>query len=423
MPNNTSSSEFILVEQAMGNPPGWLIYWGITVVAFFFSTVLGISAMISYPDILKAEATTYIDHPPIDLFAKTKGTIHTILVQNNDTVQYNTPVLVLESTANWKAVLQLDTRLQQETKTTINTNLSSNDLGELSTLYYELVLLYKQIKDATQNDITSKRILTTHEEVVQNKTLNTSLLKQKKVFEKELSNIKNNLDRSEKLLQDGIISQQEFEQKENTYLQSKRELHRIESAIISNKIKIQQLKIQIPESKKQQHDFFFNLETAFEQKKEALKTAVTKWKEQYILCATSEGIVSMNKNLQKGNQVITTEPLLTILPFIEQKKSFLKAKMDANGLGKIKLGQKATVYFNNYPSTEYGVLTAQVLEISSIPTENQYEVVLALPEEWLTNYGISIPKQQKMKVNIAVQTKEYTLLSRIFSGLLDVIKN
>lgn len=423
MPNNKQTSEFTLVEQAMGNPPGWLTYWGITVVAIFLSVVFGISATIRYPDILKAPATTYIDKPPIDIFVKDNGIIQTLLVQNNDTVSYNSPLLILKSTADWKAVLTLDSLIEKTSTSIINEELHSKELGELSTIYRELTLLYRQIKDANQSDITSKRVLTTHKEIEQNQLLNSSLLKQKQVFEKQLSNIKRDLKRSKDLLNSGVISQQEFEQKENIYLQNERELHRLESGIISNKIKIQQLKIQIPESEKQQHDLFFQLETNFEQKKEVLRTSIKKWKEKYILRAPSLGTTVLQNNTQKGTHVKTTTPVLTIIPFTEQKKSFLKAQVEATGIGKIQIGQKATVYLTNYPSPEFGTLTAEVFKIAAIPTENKYEVLLQLPKDWTTNYGTPIPKQSQMSANIAIQTKEYTLLERVFSGLLDVLNN
>lgn len=423
MPNNTEESEFVLVEQAMGNPPGWLTYWGITVIAVFLGVALGVTAMIRYPDVLNAEAMTYIDRPPVDVFAKKNSTVHTLLVQNNDTVQYDMPLLILESTADWKAILEIDALLQEGSRGLVKADLLSKELGTISTLYHEIALLDGQIKDANQSDITNQKVAGIRKEISQNKILNASLKEQKAVFEQELENIKKDLGRSMELAENGSISQQEFEKKENLYLQSKRELHRMESAIISNTIKIQQLELRIPESEKQKHDLFFNLENTFAQKKETLRTAIEQWKGEYILYAPSAGTIVLNNSLQEGDQVTNAKPFITIMPLIQQKESFLKATMDSKGIGKIELGQKATVYFNNYPSVEYGTLTAEVKKIARIPTENKYEVILDLPQEWKTNYGIVIPKQQKMGANIAVQTKEYTLLERVFSGFLDVLNN
>lgn len=423
MPNNTPSSEFVLVEQAMGNPPGWLTYWGITVIAVFIGVVLTITGTISYPDVLNAEASTYIDRPPVDVYSQRGGTIHSLLVSENDTVEYNTPLLVLESTANWQAVLELDALLQQSNASIINKNLLTQELGELNTLYQELAIIDLQIKDANQSDITDTRIGAIRKEISQNKILNASLIKQKEVFEKELKNIQKDMKRSKELAANGSISVRELEQKENNCLQGERELHRMEAAIISNTIKTQQLEAQIPESQKQRHDFFFSLKTSFQQKKETLKTAVERWKEQYIVYAPASGTIIQNNTLQEGKQVTNAKPFMTIAPLIKQKESFLKATMDANGIGKVSLGQKATVYFNNYPSPEYGTLQAVVQKIARIPTENKYEIILELPQDWITNYGITIPKQQKMGATIAVRTKDYTLLERVFAGLLDVLRN
>lgn len=421
MPDNQQSTEFALVEQAMGNPPGWLTYWGITVIIVFLGVVLGITSIIQFPDTLKAEAMTYIDKPPINLFPQRAGTVHALLVKDNDTVAYNSPLLVLESTADWKAILQLDSLLQ--TESSFKTNLLSKELGTLNRPYQELLLLDRQIKDAYQNNITNKLTTGTRKEIAQNKTLNRSLQAQKKVFQKEIDNIEIDLERAKKLLQDGVLSQQEFEQKENIFFQSKRTLHQMESAIISNNIKIQQLALQIPVSEKLQHDLLFNLETAFQQKKELLQTAIDQWKQMYILSAKSAGQVVLNNDLQQGSQLQPEQAYMTITPFIENKKSYIKAKIDVAGSGKIALGQKAIVYFNNYPSAEYGTLSATVLKIAPIPTEEQYEVLLALPTDWVTNYEMTIPKQHNMMASIAIQTKEYTLLERIFAGLIDAISN
>lgn len=423
MPDNTPTTEFTLVEQAMGNPPGWLTYWGITVVSLFLSIVLGIAAVISYPDVLQAKATTYINRPPVEVFAKQTKTINTLLVQEKDTIECNTPLIIFESSAAWEAVLTLDTLLKNK-NTPINTKyLLASNLGTLNTAYQELVLLEQQIKDAYTTDITPDRIRTIKKEIEQNKALNASLLKQKEVFEKELNNIRKDWERSKTLLQDGVISPQEFEQKENVYWQSKRSFHQMESTLISNQIKIQQLSLQIPESEKQKHDFFFKLTTERSKKYEVLKTAIGKWKKEHILYAPIAGVLEFNSITLEGNQISPDIPVLTILPNTAQKQAFLKALMDANGIGKVAVGQKATVSFNNYPSAEYGILTAEVIEIAPIPTDNQYEVLLKLPQSWVTNYGVSIPKQQKMNAHIAIQTKEFTLLERIFSGLLDVLKN
>ncbi|MGH1335743.1 MAG: HlyD family secretion protein [Aureispira sp.] len=422
MPEHEPTTEFTLVEQAMGNPPGWLTYWGITVIIVFLGVVLAITSMIQFPDTLKAEAITYIDKPPIELFSPRAGTVHALLVKEGDTVQPNIPLLVLESTADWKVVLQLEQVLQQQMSTN-EVPLSSTKLGVLNNPYQELVLLEARLKDAHQNNITNKLTTGIRKEIEQNKTLNASLREQKKVFQKEINNLSIDLERAKKLLQEGALSQQEFEQKENTYFQSKRTLHQMESAIISNNINVQQLELQIPVSEKKQHDLLFNLETAFQQKKEQLQTAINQWKKTYILSAKSTGKIVLNNDLQEGAQLQPEQAYSTITPFVEDKKSYIKAKIEALGSGKITVGQKAIVYFNNYPSVEYGTLSATVLKIAPLPTEKQYEVLLELPTEWITNYDITIPKQQKMGATVAIQTKEYTLLERIFAGLTDALAN
>ena len=423
MPEQSSPTEFTLVEQAMGHPPGWLTYWGITVVVLFLGVVLGITSLVKFPDTLKAEALTYIDRPPVVLFPHRPGVVQALFVQEGDSVAYDSPLLILESTANWSAVLQLDSLLQIGRLLTRSQPFLSKDLGALNKPYQALLLLDHQLKDAYQNNITQQLVSGTRNEMEQNKRLNASLQEQKKVFQKEIDNITVDLRRARKLRQDGALSQQKLEEKENLFFQSKRTLHQLESAIIANNIKIQQLSLKIPVSEKQQHDLLFNLETAFKQQQELLQTAVEQWKNNNLLYAKSAGRIVLNKGLQVGSQLKVEEAYLTITPFIADKKSYLKATLEAAGSGKISIGQKALVYFNNYPSAEYGALSATVLKVAPIPTEEKYEVLLALPTDWVTNYDLTIPKQHNLSATVAIQTKEYTLLERIFSGLIDAVNN
>ena len=421
MPEDQSTSEFTLVEQAMGNPPGWLMHWGITVIVVFLGVVVGIMAVVQYPDAIQAEASTYIDKPPIDLFPPKPGVVHAVLVADQDTIAYHTPLIVLESTADWKTICRLDSLLQQDQLP--QANLSPKVLGVLNEPYQKLLLLALQIKDADQTNITALLKKGTLKEIEQNKVLNASLQAQIAVFQQEIDNIAADLKRSRRLVKEGSISQREFEQKENEYLQSKRALHQMESNIISNNIRINQLEREIPISNKQQHDLLFQLENDFQQQKERLQALINQWKKEHILCAKASGKIALNNDLQQGRQLQSDQRYGTLMPFIENKKSYVKANIPALGSGKITPGQQAIVYLNSYPSAEYGTLHATVVKVAPIPTEKEYEVLLVLPDDWVTNYGKAIPKQHNLLASVAIQTKAYSLLERVFASLMDAVTN
>ena len=93
----------LAIDNIMGKPPSWVIYWGITVISIFMLIILGIATIINYPDTLQTKAIVYIDEIPIKVFCKHPGVIQEILVKENQIIETNTPLVVLKSTADWKS--------------------------------------------------------------------------------------------------------------------------------------------------------------------------------------------------------------------------------------------------------------------------------------------------------------------------------
>ena len=69
--------------------------------------------------------------------------------------------------------------------------------------------------------------------------------KTEKVLQKELDNLKKNYSRNKKLKDNNIISELDFENGENDYLQYSRKLDDLNIQLINNSFKIEQLKSQI----------------------------------------------------------------------------------------------------------------------------------------------------------------------------------
>lgn len=422
--NDNQTATHIAVNQVMGNPPNWIVYWGITVLIFFIAVVLGISVFIKYPDTLGTQATAYINEIPVEVFSTQEGVINTILVKENTFVTYNQPLIILASRANWKEVLQLDTLLRRESLPLDDLiAINSSNLGELRTAYQKLVIIKEKMEYHATHDITQQRKQSIANEIIDNEKLYQSLLKQKKVYKQEIKNLSNDVNRSKDLEEYGSIATIELEQKENKLLQSQRGLEALNSNLISISMNISRLKGDIVENQKTKTDLFSELRRNYWQEKATLQTSIELWKNRYIIFAPCNGNTTFAQKLVIGSLIKKEQSLVTILPPSNKEKSFLKATINPRGIGKLTAGQKATVAFENYPSNEYGTLIATVSKIAPIPTNNTYEVTLEMPENWSTNYGIVIPKKTKMNALVSIQTKEYSLLERIFSGLLDALNN
>ncbi len=97
--------------------------------------------------------------------------------------------------------------------------------------------------------------------------------------------------------------------------------------------------------------------------------------------------------------------------------------MPIKSSGTLKVGQKAIVNLENYPSNQYGTVNGIVKDISLLPNEENYRVEIELPEGLKTTYKKEIPIRPSLKANVSINTQEYSLLERIFQNILDITKN
>ncbi|MEY4905569.1 MAG: hypothetical protein RLZZ292_3384, partial [Bacteroidota bacterium] len=122
------------IQFLLGNPPSWTMRYGIMVVAIVFSVLLLLSYVIKYPDVVTARVVLTTENPPIRMLAPTQGRVQALLVRENDTVSVGTLLAVLDNTADWKAVLQLEKLLIEKDALTIQPPQQLN-LGNLQNLY------------------------------------------------------------------------------------------------------------------------------------------------------------------------------------------------------------------------------------------------------------------------------------------------
>ena len=99
------------IRQMIGQPPSWLLNYGITAVACVVIILLALSYFIKYPDIVTCKVTLTTENPPIRNLSKTSGRVSDILIKNNDTVNAGQILAVMENTADWRDVLTLEKQI------------------------------------------------------------------------------------------------------------------------------------------------------------------------------------------------------------------------------------------------------------------------------------------------------------------------
>lgn len=77
------------IEYLMGNPPSWMMKYGITIIAAVIILLLLLSYFIQYPDVIETKVVLTTSNPPIRLIAQNGGQIVELLITSDQLVQEN----------------------------------------------------------------------------------------------------------------------------------------------------------------------------------------------------------------------------------------------------------------------------------------------------------------------------------------------
>ncbi|GAA4278463.1 HlyD family secretion protein [Aquimarina mytili] len=407
------------VQEILTRVPNWMIRWGNLLILILVLLLLFLSWLIKYPDVIPAEAIITTQIPPQKEYAKVSGKIESILVEDNQIVPQNTPLAILQSSANYKDVFLLksivDTiKINNKSFTFPLEDLPVLFLGDIETSFalfensYSEYILNKELQPFSNEAIANQISLS---ELYRRQQ---SLMAQKKLGKTELDFKRKELQRQKNLFEKGVISAQEYESKELDYLQVKRNYE-------NNDVQLSQIKENISNAtktskgteinkRKEEINLFKKVLQSFDQ----LKKSIKDWELQYVLQSDIEGRVSF-LNFWTKNQTVTQGDLVFIVIPSEDSSYVAKIKAPSQNSGKIKIGQVANIRLENFPDDEFGTLKGNVKHISLLPDKNGlYLIDVELPKKLITTYNKEIPFKQEMRGVVEIVTEDLRLMERFF---------
>ena len=131
-PHEIRLNEQSQIQAILGRPPGWILRWGITFVAFCVLALLAVSWIVRYPDIIEAKVKLVTENPPLHMFAQSSGQLTHLLVEDKQEVNKYRLLAVLENSAEYLDVLRLEkllTEVKENSKTKIPDDM---ELGAVS---------------------------------------------------------------------------------------------------------------------------------------------------------------------------------------------------------------------------------------------------------------------------------------------------
>lgn len=430
MPEIVQKEEHLAIENIFGKPPGWILNWGITLGFIFIIICFGFAYFIKYPDKLSMQGELIVGHKPVEILPKVSGLIDSLYVEDKSFVEKGSVLINIKSTSEEKSFQQFYIFAQSFKSINhipdyliIKAPIELK-LGELSPSYTTLNQAFLEFQNYLRDVSVFVKNDALEKEIKQINKLNGSLNKQGEYYHQDVSLTEKDYNRNLTLEKEGVIAQVDREKAESKLLNEKRNLEAFQSNIISNDVRIQQLKTQIAELTAQRRNGLNIRVFNINQQIDDLKSKIVEWQDKYIIKAPIAGQIVFKHSISANDFIKASEPMITIIPNLSQNRDLIiEGLLPIRSSGTLKIGQKAIVHLDNYPSNQYGTLNGNVKEISLLPNGDSYRVKIKLSEGLITSYNKEIPLQPSLKAYVSINTQEYSLLERIFQNVLDITKN
>jgi len=424
------------IDDLIGNAPGWLLHSGITIVGLVITVILGMSAIISYPDKIVAEGIMSSSNPPIAHVNQVTGIIEHIYVENGEIVEEGEPLIYLKNDVNIKDLELLDKFIQHyESNNYIPGFLRipfPDDLllGDMQTEYSQLQLQFAQFQQTLRQSGVFQQLKTIDNEIDRIRELRTILVKEKAYSSEEMALIERDFNRNVTLNHEGVISDADKEKVEGEWIRFQKSYTNLDNGIIRNKITEEQLILQSQQLTEERANQVAAHQYNINQIIETLKSSILKWEKNHYVKAEIKGQVMYEPNLNKDKHVNANSNLLSIIPQAGLDSRHINAYVKHDGIGKIGINDKCILKVNAYPYKEYGTITSKVSNISRIPVSFEeiqavedygYLILIEIPDTLITNHDVEIPFRPQSRVVAEIITEDKTVLHRILDTFISLI--
>ena len=419
------SEEF---DEVLSGSPPWILRWGITIIACVVLILLIGSAVFKYPDIISSSVSLTGTTPVAGVVARSSGKLQELYVQNNQQVEAKAFLAVIENPAKTEDVIQLKEILRKldsglDTIALVPSQLLQ--LGSLQPLYSSFSLTmseYRQFKELAYH---LKKISLMKGRIAQNEVYYTNMMRQKEISEAQIKLAHQQYTRDSLLEAKILISKEELERSHSQYLQSSLSAENMDRSLENLQIQLAQMYESLYDTEYQYQEKKNTLETQLRSLINLLKTEVNTWEMNYVLTTPIEGVITFTQYWTKNQNVAAGNVVFNIVPD-NQGEIIGKAMLPTERSGKVKVGQKVNIRFNNYPDNEYGIVKGVVKNISLIPASQgqgtkSYIVDIELPNGLKTTYNKTLPFLPEAEGQADIITDDITLLERFLLPLRKVI--
>ena len=420
------------VQEILGSVPAWIIRWGTTLFFAIIVLILIGSWFFKYPEVVpNLDVEVVTTEPPAHIIARSTGKIEEFFITDKQLVKKGDSIAVIENPAHYPDMFALRAELRKFRPLLDGNDLSSitgfnfrnnMQVGDVQDEYAEFQKDFRDLMNFAELNYYIRKIETIELQIKDYRLSYNYAYTQKQTLQEDFELEGRDYNRYESLYDSAAISQSELDKAKSDLLQK-------QSAYESARLELANTQIKIDELEGEKLD----LQLQYEKEKNTLQLmihksfnnllgAINKWAQDYLITAPINGSTTFNKFWSVNQNVTVGEKIISIVP-VDSSNIIGKLTMPVYRSGKVKVGQKVNIRFENYPYMEFGMVTGYVSKISIVPADHTYAVDVIFPDGLRTNYQLDLPFTQRMRGKAEIITQDMRLLERIIRPLRSLIQN
>lgn len=414
-------------QEVLGEPPSWLLKWGITAILVVIIVLFLLGCLIKSPESITAPIRLETSNPPKEVIAAVIGTISPIVSEKTQVEKGQVIAQIEDKFGDLKSILALDTLLSKYEASNRNVpnfaEIDSWDLGPVKSDYLKFFQAFAEpnsyspnlFKQGAPNFVAKEKSI--RGEI-------TSLERQK--AQKQLRVDK--IPETRKKFQDTYGKSKSQEDNTKLHVLREEELNLMEG--------IDALNVQIAAKHREIQDLKYQ-KTVFEQDLrgeqitkqqniniylKTLQSKIEEWKKQHLIESPVKGtLVYSDKIKTKEYLVKEGQRIFAVIPPGAQDTIEGKLYLSSEEFIKVQLGQKVKIKFSAYRPSEFGLLNGTVSDKASLPENGQYQVYVSLDNGMQSSKGKTIGFEHQMQGEAQIITSERRLVSLIFEQFKEII--
>jgi HlyD family secretion protein len=413
------------VSEVISKDPGFLINYGSGIFSIVLIVAIVACWFIQYPDLISTKAKLTATYAPKIVITHTEGKLVKIKVKENDSVKIGQVVGYMESLANPSAIMEVSNQIDSINVLIRNNRTDEivkyfpaykeqqifNGLGEIQSNYQTFIQSFITFKDFLGNGFYLHKKSMLFTDLKNNQKLNSILIKQKELLEKDLSLTNQTFQANESLAKDKVISSFDYRNEESKLIAKKLSLPQINAAIVNNESQQNEKRKEIAELENQ----IIVQKNTFVQAIQTFKSQVQAWEFKYVLKAPIAGNISFIGFLQENQEMKNGQHLFYVQP--NNTTYFVEMLIPQYNFGKINKGQQVLLKFLAYPFEQYGAVVGKIEHINNLPTDSGYLAKVILPNGLITNYNKPLQYRDGLFAQADIITENMRLLERLYFNL------